>query len=963
MIKILKFLGTAAAVFLLLMVILCPLTLAADTKGSNVWDDELKMPSTYTWTPSIYSGLWYDLDKGVYTENITLSITASDRFIESGNANYVTEVKPYRFAYSDWGSYNLIAWQGEPYFAGYQRYSSGNMSTAQFANSNISTLSNQKIYRVLTDSDSERRLGSGDTYSLENGYRIRVTEINESRKEFRLALERDGTVVESKIVSENTTFVYEKGMDGIGAFPIIAIHVKTTDADKAVIDGIFQISESSTDVSVNRKINAMEIQSVNETQISMKNTDRIRLNAGSTVTLMGYMKIDVQNSSQLAFKLISDPKTDSEKKYDLRGSVYDNSNTMKNWSDLHYSGFSSDWKNESGTEELSFNVSGSIQRSIPPKGIEYHVDAFNKKFNYSGWGSYQALRLNGAEYFAGYIQYDSSNKSNTTNFSQNNTSLLFDGNVSKVLINNDTNRAYSENSTINLEEGYSLHIGNASENESGKFNLTLRKGGSVVKEAAVGSNETFVYETRIGGIDIPIIAVYVSNISGDSVRIRGIFQISSEVTNVGIGKSIDLMQVEYISRGGLIFMNKETIDLSKGKDIRLIGNLTLHVADSDELRFFPYGGNSSNDKRDLRIEVPEIILPYQEITVKVFQSEGNNWNEAGNAVVTINGKNAGTTNSSGSITATLQEAGTYEFRAEKNNYTAANISKATGDNGNYLSIVLPEYIFKGDLYNVQVKDNESNNIAGASVYINGSLVGETDNFGIFSLTALETGSDVFMVSKSGYMPNSMSATILEDAPYFVVRNIVFPESISANKTARISVEIENVGTEKGTQTILITSGNNTSTKKYTLDTGAVQRFTLNVKPNEAGTNSIVIGNQTFQYYAEESSGTETPWNWVLLGGVGLILFAALIIGITYYQETQNEKGHGSNRKDSRFTHEKKAAPGFFSRFGTKSEKPASRSTGSQKSPASMKKGSGRFSSSHKSPELKNSQKRARSKKE
>ncbi|MCL2142593.1 MAG: hypothetical protein FWH46_06990, partial [Methanimicrococcus sp.] len=810
MIKISKNWGLLVAVFLFLTVCLCPSVLAADTKGSNVWDEDLKMPSTYTWTPDIYSGLWYDLDKGVYTENITLSISASDRSVDSGSAEYVTKVTPYRFAYGNWGSYNLIAWQGEPYFAGYQRYSSGNVSTAQFADSNISTLSDQKIYKVLTDSDSERRLGSGDTYSLENGYRIRVTEINESQKEFRLALEKDGNVVENKTVSENTTFVYEKKLDGAGTFPIIAIHIKTVDSGKAVIDGIFQISESSTDVSVNKKINAMEIRNVNETQISMTNPDKIRLNAGNTVTFMGYMKIDVKNTSKLQFKFISDPKTDSEKKYDNRGSVYDsssNSNIMKDWSDLHYSGFSHDWKNESGTEELFFNVSGSIQRSVPSKGLEYQTNVFDKKFNYSNWGSYQALRFGGVEYFAGYIQYDSSNKSNTTNFSNNNISLLFDGNVSKVLINNDTNKNYSKNSTLNLEEGYSLYIENSS--DSGKINLVLKKDGSTVKEASVESNETFVYETRVGGIDLPIIAIHVSSIFNDSIYVGGIFQISTTVTNVGIGKSIDMMQVEYISRSGLIFMNKETIDLSKGKDVKLMSNLTLHIADSDDLRFFPYSGNSSNDKKDLRIEVPETILSYQEITIKVFQSEGDNWKEADGAVVSINGKNVGTTNSSGSVTATLQEIGTYEFRAEKSNYTATNISKATSGEGNYLNVFIPMYIFKGDTYEIQVKDDENSYIAGASVYTNGTLVGETDNTGQISLNATEAGSYLLAVSKSGYVPNSMNVIVLEDAPYFIVRSVTFPELISANKTIRIPVEIENIGKEKGTQTITITNGNNT----------------------------------------------------------------------------------------------------------------------------------------------------------
>ena len=67
---------------------------AATLKGSNLWDQEQGMSSTYTWTPAIYSGLWYDTDKGIYTENITLTISASDRQINSENAKYVTEYKP-----------------------------------------------------------------------------------------------------------------------------------------------------------------------------------------------------------------------------------------------------------------------------------------------------------------------------------------------------------------------------------------------------------------------------------------------------------------------------------------------------------------------------------------------------------------------------------------------------------------------------------------------------------------------------------------------------------------------------------------------------------------------------------------------------------------------------------------------------------------------------------------------------
>ncbi|MCL2549357.1 MAG: hypothetical protein FWE78_00130 [Methanimicrococcus sp.] len=963
MTKELKILTLLFLVCLILTACLALPAAAAAVKGSNVWDSDQSMPSTYTWTPAIYSGLWYDIDRGVYTENITLRIAASDRQINAGNAEYFTEVKTIRFAYAEWGSYNIIGWQGEPYFAGYTRSASGNNSTTQFINSNISTLSDEKIFKVLIDSDDERKFNSGDTYSLENGYRLRISNINESYKEFRIVLERNGSEVKNETVSSNDTFVYERSLEGVGTIPVVVIHVKNVESGKAVINGIFQISESSTDVSKDKKIGAMQITEVNNTSIQMKNPDRIRLNQDSVVTLMGHIKIDVKDTSKLKFELVSDPKTEHEKKYSGRGAVYDaDNNTLKNWNGMNFPGFSYDLKNMTETESLTINISGS-SRNVAPGDILYQTNAYNVSFNYSDWGSFRAINLGGDEYFVGYARYNSSDKNNTTRFADSNSSLLDDGLISKVLVNNNTNRSYSVNSNITLEDGYTLQIGN--ETTSGKVNLILRKNGATVKEATVSEGDTFIYENNVGGSTVPVIAVHVSSIfissSNTTVRIGGIFQISTFYTDVGLGKTVENMRVEYTGKNSLIFVNPNTVSLSRGNDVRLMENLSLRVADSNTLRFFPYGGTSSgNSTADtLRIDVPETILPYQEITIRVYYQDGSAWREAANAAVKVNNAAIGDTNSGGTINYTIGSVGTYEFKAEKSGYQQAAITKSVSGSsggGEQLKIMTPDYIFADDSYYLYTIDENNKNVSGVSVYKDGAHIGTTNDNGMINVTAdAATGTYNLTATKPGYISASKQLQVLEYGPYFAVVAISVPKENIENKNIKIPIEIANVGKEKATQEVTVRIGNVTETRKMTLDAGDSKRFTFNYKPAEPGVETLEIANQTFTITVTEKPETEIPWKWALTGGGLLIVIVLAVAALLYFLENREaEQKNGGKKQSKGKTEGAKSSSAPKASAGSKSADPGS--SGSKPSDPR------RFSSNNKQPELKNSQKKARKEK-
>ncbi|MDV0446840.1 hypothetical protein MsAg5_06990 [Methanosarcinaceae archaeon Ag5] len=951
---------------------------AAETKGSNIWDEDQRMPSTYNWTPYIYSGFYYDADTNLYTESLEMSITTSNRSIDSSNARYTTEVEPARFAYADWGSYNFIAWLGDPYFAGYDRYNSSDRNdTAYFANSNVSALSEKKLFEVLINEKSERKISSGDTLSLENGYRIRISDVNNSSQEFRISLEKDGSAVKNETVSRNSTFVYEKNLDNIGTTPIIAVHVKEVSDGKAVIDGLFQISEKSTDVSLNKRVDAMEITSVNNTTIVMKNPSRIDLSANRNVTLMDHIKIKVGDSSKLRFELVSDPKTDAEKKYPSRSTVYDrNDNNIKSWTGRSYDGFTYVWSDGSTPENLTIDISGSIGRTINPKEISYEILSYNSTFNYSDWGGFRSVSIAGDEYFAGYTAYSSSNRNNTTNFTSSDYNILEKGQISKVLVNNNSSRSYGTGSEISLENGYSLKLNKIEgENSSKTLNMSLMRNGSVVENVSVSENQNYMYKRTIGDVsNVPVIVVRIGSIfvgsSSTEISIPGIFQISENATNVTAGQRIDNMRVEYTSKNGFYLLNNDTIDLSRGRDIKLVNNLSIHVADSDTVRFFFFNqnGTSNNTSKSLKFVLPDSIFPYQEFDIKVLAADGSSWINAEGAQVKVNGNSIGNTDSSGTIRYTPGDSGTYEFSAEKSGYSTITTSKSTTDPEKTLTMTAPDYIFAGDTFVIFVRDDTNMYISGASVYQNDALVGTSDDNGSVSVTAPAAGYYAYKATKPGYAQGTMEKQILAYGPYFAVTNASLSElSFGFNQRTKIPFEVTNVGKEKGTQNVSITYNGQTTTKKVTLDVNETKTVSYTVKPETVGYNVITVDNQSFAFYVNEdgkgSGLTLFPdsisWKTVGLIG-GLILLIILIAaGIWYYMKNKDQDKSKGKKSPS------KSKPSSKTTSSKSSSKPASKAAAKPAAkpapkPASKpKENTHKYSSSNKPAELKNSQKKAR----
>jgi Protein of unknown function (DUF1608). len=117
---------------------------SSDSTGNRIWDENANETLTYTWTPQTYSGFYYDLDTGEGSENLTVQLSKGSRTINKRNLQYETVPIKTDFEYGNWGSYDVIGFMAERYFAGYTANSS-------FADKEISVISDGQLSKVLID--------------------------------------------------------------------------------------------------------------------------------------------------------------------------------------------------------------------------------------------------------------------------------------------------------------------------------------------------------------------------------------------------------------------------------------------------------------------------------------------------------------------------------------------------------------------------------------------------------------------------------------------------------------------------------------------------------------------------------------------------------------------------------------------------------------------------------------------
>lgn len=835
------------------------------SSGNRIWEEG--MDTTYTWTAQSYSGFYYDLDSGVSSEE--MKITDIKRDIDAGNIEYSTKPTNTEFEYGDWGSYQIIGFMAEKYFAGY------NDNTTVDGIDEVSLISDGVLSKILIDSDDKESAYAGDSFELEDGYSLNIVEVDVNGESVWVQLEKDGDVVDDNFITSGKDYVYETEIGEAEDVPIIIVHFGTvfagTETSAVFIQGIFQVSDNYVELANGDTYGEMEVKSLSSNEIKMENEDDVSLDEGETIDLMGKIQIQVADDSKLRFAPVLD--TSEEGVYELRGTVYDeevDGTSYPTWSPYNFEGFYYSIDEGIGTETLK--IENIDDNSIPDGALVYSSEPEAVEFEHDDWGNFTVVGFMAKKYFAGYPD-------DTVDGQIDEVSLLSDSVLSEVLTDSDDKESFYSGDALILEEGYSLNILEVDINGESVW-VQLEKDGEVVDDEFVTSGADYIYETELGEAEeVPIIIVHFGTVFAgtetSAVFTEGIFQISDEYIEINSDDTFDEMEVTSVSESGITLKNEGDIGLGEDETIDVMGDIKFKTADNNTLRFYPFVEveTESNESRELKINLPSEIIVGDTFDIGVTAAD----NPIEGVTVRVNTTSVGKTNADGIVEYTAEEEGTFKITAEKDGYTTANKNAKVIPPKEKMSLnITPETVYVGDTITIEtLKTVGGDPIEDVNISIDGDAVGKTDSNGKFTYSTEEVGKIKISATAEGFLDKSVEVNVKDYEAVFTFSNLVIdPIDVRAGKEAKITIDAKNTGNAAGEYNVeLIVNETSVDSQKISLDVGESTTVVFEHSEETPGSYNVEVGGQEATYTVKEKSSI------LLYSLIGIILL--LVGGIAY----------------------------------------------------------------------------------
>ena len=838
--------------------------------GNRIWDGGKDMSTTYTWSPMSFYAFYYDVDDNVGNETLQIRLNSkTDRTVPADRLIYSTVPEEVKFKYNAWGSYKVIGFMADKYFAGYT--SSTNITDVD----PVSTLNYKQLHKVLMDDKDAHTLRASTTYPLGDGYALNLKDIGAGRVAM-ISITKDGGEVDNAIVDVGETYTFSKKVGSINDLPIIILHIRTvfmgTTDNMVQIDGIFQISESYTSVNQNNNYGMMEIRTVGDSGITMKNENSFTLSSGSTIDIMGDMKFIVANNdSVLRFA----PMVKKTGEYEVRGTI-SNNETPSEWTPLSFEGFYYNIDEDIGTEKLTITRSSDTSRSVGIDNVVYSTSSAQVPHEYSALGKYDVIGFMAEKYFAGYEVGLISDKVIST---------MGKNQLHKVLIDDDTQRVIYAGSTLTLNDGYVIKIKYVYMGAgSAEVWLSVLKDGNEVGYGTKGNGKVFTFQKDVGAVkDLPIIALRIQNIfrgkEATAAFVKGTFQISESYKTVKQGDNFDRMEVNSVSADTITMKNPSVVSLDAGSSDTLMGNMRLKVADSTDIRYYPYilVNGSALAANQLAINVPSTMMVKDVISISVTSGSGAN---ADNAEVSFDGQVIGTTNSTGKLDYMLTKAGTHNFTATKLGYEAATQTVKIDEYvDNRLSFELPEFIDQYIPVSIIVKVSGTGNAtSGADITFDGTSIGKTDSSGTLTYTFTSSGTHNIAASKPGYITVQREINVRLPFTEFKALDINFrPDVVNKGQNVYVWANITNTGTKEGMLPVaLIINSTVVENSNVTIAPGknGEVNFSHKIELPPGNYSVEILGQKTTMPVKDE------PLNLFLIAGIITIIGAVSIFVLT-----------------------------------------------------------------------------------
>jgi S-layer protein (TIGR01567 family) len=153
-------------------------------------------------------------------------------------------------------------------------------------------MTNEQICKVLLDTDTETTVTSDSPLKMEEDYQLAIKSVDVNGRKVQLELSKKGKVVDSKVIGlpdENAnigdgTYYYRRNLGDTKEIVIIAVHFKrifaSSNANIAIIDGIFQISDTPTSLRAGKHYDMMSVSMVDPIAMTIEMD-----NKGNEITL------------------------------------------------------------------------------------------------------------------------------------------------------------------------------------------------------------------------------------------------------------------------------------------------------------------------------------------------------------------------------------------------------------------------------------------------------------------------------------------------------------------------------------------------------------------------------------------------------------------------------------------------------------------------------------------------------
>ncbi len=853
-------------VTLLCLGLLSTTALAANNStGNRIWDAAQEPALEYTWSPLSYSGFYYDLDSGEGSETLTVKLDSySDRSIEENDLTYSTRPIETGFERSEWGSFQIIGFMAERYFAGY----SGNTDFTR----DVSLIADGQLAKVLINEDDEKSLFTGSSLILKEGYVLDITEIDLNGNKVFVTLKKNGVQVDSTVIASNQDYIYKTRVGSTDDFPLIVVHLENifrgTETNAVFVRGVFQVSDEYISVQGGDNYGRMRVRTVSDAQITMSNPDVINLNAGKTINIMGKLNFVVADDRVLRFAPVVDMTEPGT--YELRGTVADGS---FNWTALNFEGFYYNIDEGIGTESLKATALSG--RTIPTGNLVYSTTAQQVSFDHSAWGKFEVIGFLAHKYFAGYPD----------NAFTSSVSMVSQGQLSKVLIDNDDKKSASPGSSLVLEEGYVLDVVEVDLNGN-RVLVSLTQNGQEVDTGILSSNTDYVYKTDIGSSDdVPQIVVHFDQIfqgrEFDAIFVQGIFQVSEDYITLEGSDRFGRMEVSGISENGITLRNRNSISLTKDNVISVMDDISIKVGDSDALRYYPFVLTTTSSTQQLSIEMPETIIAGTAVDIKVT-SQGA---AVEDAIVKLDNVQRGTTSNEGILSVTLGETGTFKVTAEKEGSVtgALDVEVISADDATRkMEIEInPETVFAGDGITISVKKAIGGEpVGGAALFYDGTAIGNTSAEGMLTYTPRDAGIHKIRVEADDLLPAEMTFEVEAAENMFTYSDLIIePASVEQGKEATVSVNVANTGTSAGEVRVeLLVNNNVTDAQNVSLTAGEEKTVKFTATADQPGTVDVQIGNQQGSFDVTQ----KTPF-------VGIVAAIAIVAMVAVFRNRRNKE--------------------------------------------------------------------------